>query len=61
MTTTKETQVQGSALHLEDSWSKKDEEAPVTTQTVPSPLLIRKVYVLLPHTLIHQLKESATV
>lgn len=42
MANTKETQVQGDSLHLEDSWSKKDEEAPVITPTTRSLLLVRK-------------------
>lgn len=43
MTTTKDTQIQGESLHLEDSWSKKDEEAPVATPTTRSPFLVKKV------------------
>lgn len=61
MTTTKDTQIQGESLHLEDSWSKKDEEAPVATPTTRSPLLVRKVSVLLYHMLIHQLIQCAIV
>lgn len=47
MTTTKDTQIQGESVHLEDSWSKKDEEAPVTIPTTRSPFLARKVRILL--------------
>jgi hypothetical protein len=51
MTTTKDAHIQGESLHLEDSWNKKDEEAPVTIPTTRSPLLVRKVCVLLYHTI----------
>jgi hypothetical protein len=47
MTTTKDAKIQGESLHLEDSWSKKDEEAAVATPTTRRPLLVRKVSVLL--------------